>query len=176
MRRKRRSIATLAALLMLAATAIAAIGSGLASAAPPNDLQAVKAATARYHSIQQALADGYVAPPPGACIVHPALPGLAMGYHFENPALMEDNVIDPLRPEMLLYERKPNGRFRLIGVEYYIEADQTTSAPVLFGQTFQGPMPAHHPFMETHYDLHVWLWKHNPLGLFATWNPDVNCP
>ncbi len=42
--------------------------------------------------------------------MHPVLPGLAMGYHFENPALMEDNVVDPLRPEMLVYERKPNGQ------------------------------------------------------------------
>ena len=37
-------------------------------------------------------------------------------------------------------------------------------------------MPAHHPGQETHYDLHVWLWKHNPSGLFAEWNPSVTCP
>ncbi len=47
---------------------------------------------------------------------------------------------------------------------------------MLFGQTFQGPMRAHHPGMEKHYDLHVWLWKENPEGLFAEWNPDVTCP
>jgi hypothetical protein len=41
---------------------------------------------------------------------------------------------------------------------------------------FQGPMPAHHPGMTTHYDLHVWLWKHNPTGMFAEWNPNVRCP
>jgi hypothetical protein len=23
--------------------------------------------------------------------------------------------------------------------------------------------------------LHVWVWKHNPSGLFASWNPNVNC-
>ena len=27
-----------------------------------------------------------------------------------------------------------------------------------------------------HYDLHVWLWKKNPAGLFAPTNPDVRCP
>ena len=138
-----------------------------------SQLQQVKAATARYHSIQQAIADGYLPPPPGGCIVSPAG---AMGYHFENPALMEDATIDPLRPEMLLYERTPNGKFRLIGVEYYIQADQASTAPVLFGQRFQGPMPAHHPGMEAHYDLHAWIWKENPSGLFAEWNPDVTCP
>jgi hypothetical protein len=30
--------------------------------------------------------------------------------------------------------------------------------------------------MPIHYDLHVWLWQHNPSGLFAPWNPDVTCP
>ncbi|MGC1898542.1 MAG: hypothetical protein WA716_07510, partial [Pseudolabrys sp.] len=26
-----------------------------------------------------------------------------------------------------------------------------------------------------HYDLHAWLFKNNPLGMFAPTNPDVNC-
>jgi hypothetical protein len=26
-----------------------------------------------------------------------------------------------------------------------------------------------------HYDLHVWLWKHNPNGLFASTNSAVKC-
>lgn len=31
------------------------------------------------------------------------------------------------------------------------------------------------PDMPIHYDLHVWLWKANPSGMFASWNPDVTC-
>jgi hypothetical protein len=27
-----------------------------------------------------------------------------------------------------------------------------------------------------HYDLHVWLWKSNPAGMFSPTNPDVKCP
>ena len=23
--------------------------------------------------------------------------------------------------------------------------------------------------------LHAWIWKFNPSGTFAMWNPDVNC-
>jgi hypothetical protein len=30
--------------------------------------------------------------------------------------------------------------------------------------------------MPIHYDLHVWLWKKNPSGMFARWNPTVTCP
>jgi hypothetical protein len=26
-----------------------------------------------------------------------------------------------------------------------------------------------------HYDLHAWLFKDNPLGMFAPTNPDVSC-
>ena len=26
------------------------------------------------------------------------------------------------------------------------------------------------------YSLHAWLYKHNPAGTFAMWNPRVHCP
>ncbi len=146
----------------------------LAAADPKDDLQATRAATARYHSVNQALEDGYVAPPAAACVSHPRLGG--MGYHFENPGLMGDDELDPAQPEILVYERKQNGRFALVAIEFYMEADRSAATPVLFGQPFDGPMRAHHPGMEEHYDLHVWLWKDNPTGLFLAWNPEVACP
>lgn len=136
-------------------------------------VQQAKAATARLHSLEQAKKAGYLAPRPGDCVASPLG---AMGYHFENHALMRDGILDVRRPEVLLYERTSDGKFKLTGVEYFIEADQTTSAPILFGQTFDGPMGGHHPGMEEHYDLHAWLWKDNPRGTFAQWNPTVSCP
>ncbi|MBT8360377.1 MAG: hypothetical protein KJO32_05435 [Deltaproteobacteria bacterium] len=27
-----------------------------------------------------------------------------------------------------------------------------------------------------HYELHIWLYEHNPAGLFAAWNPTISCP
>jgi hypothetical protein len=57
-------------------------------------------------------------------------------------------------------------------------AANPTARPVLFGQEFQGPIEGHEPVLPkafTHCDLHVWLFKDNPLGMFATTNPDVNC-
>ena len=160
-------IATL--LLVLVGTVLAAT----AQAAQRDPVKALRAATARYHSVTQALKAGYGPGPMPVCVSSPMG---GMGYHFENHALMTDSVLNPRRPEMLLYERKPNGKFRLVGVEYYLEADRATEAPSLFGQTFQGPMPAHHPGMEAHYDLHAWIWKRNPSGMFAEWNPAVTCP
>jgi hypothetical protein len=49
-------------------------------------------------------------------------------------------------------------------------------APVLFGRTFDGPMPGHAPGMPWHYDLHVWAWEHNPAGTFSQFNPSLACP
>jgi hypothetical protein len=48
----------------------------------------------------------------------------------------------------------------------------------LLGQPFQGPMEGHEPLIPQgfhHYDLHAWLFKDNPLGMFNPTNLDVSC-
>jgi hypothetical protein len=173
------------ALAVAAAFIIAATVPATAKQKPPasghrttlqRELQAGKAATARFHSIRQALRAGYVMPPgplSAACVASPAG---GMGVHLENPALMADPAFDITRPEMLVYEIKPNGRLRLVALEYFEAAAQATGTPSLFGQAFQGPMAGHHPGMPEHYDLHVWVWKANPSGMFAQFDPNVHCP
>ncbi|MBM3520056.1 MAG: hypothetical protein FJX63_04685, partial [Alphaproteobacteria bacterium] len=50
--------------------------------------------------------------------------------------------------------------------------------PTLFGQKFQGPMEGHEPLipqMFHHYDLHAWLFRDNPEGMFSPTNPNVTC-
>jgi hypothetical protein len=40
-------------------------------------------------------------------------------------------------------------------------------------------MEGHQPLMPVgfhHYDLHVWLWKNNPEGVFSPTNPAIRCP
>jgi hypothetical protein len=149
-----------------------------ASSEPLGEWQSVKVATARYHSVAQAMADGYtgVGEP---CVVSPD--GAAMGIHFINPALMADAIIDPLRPEILLYVPKANGKLALVGVEYWVadaDGDLGTSddRQSVLGQPLDGPMPGHTPTMPVHYDLHVWLWRSNPSGFFAPFNPTLSCP
>jgi hypothetical protein len=140
------------------------------------ELQSLKAATARYHSFKQALRAGYsVAGEP--CV---ASPDGTMGIHAVNAALMADPAIKTLRPEILLYVRKANGKLRLVGVEYWkadVDGDLTTDddRPSVLGHPFDGPMPGHNPTMPVHYDLHVWIWKTNPSGLFAPFNPALSC-
>lgn len=160
----------------VAGAALAVLLVANAAATPSDALQAAKAATARYHSIKQAFAAGYV--PGSPCEQLPGVGG--MGFHYINPALMADPVLDPTQPEILLYAPKQNGKLELVGLEYFrVDADQDLATdadqPSLFGQAFQGPMLGHGPGMPIHYDLHVWLYEPNPAGMFAQWNPNVSC-
>jgi hypothetical protein len=138
--------------------------------------QSVKAVTAHYNSVAQAIADGYsgVGEP---CVASPLG---TMGYHYANAALMADDALDPARPEILVYAPKPNGTLELVAIEYWkrdADGSLMTSGdrPSLFGQPFDGPMPGHNPTMPVHYDLHVWLYEDNPSGRFAQFNPAVSC-
>ena len=161
----------------------------------PAELASVRAATARFHDISAAYAAGYTIEFE-PCV---AIPGVGvMGIHARNEPLMGDQLLDPLRPELLLYAPKPNGGYRLTGVEYFqvvlvrnpdtnevapwLSPDPwpstyevVTPTPTLFGRAFDGPMPGHIPTMPWHWDLHVWLWAHNPNGMFAEWNPALQC-
>lgn len=143
-------------------------------AAIRKQLDTVKRVTDRYETVGAASAAGYV--PGSPC---EATPQGGMGFHYVNPAAMQDPKIDPLRPEVLLYEQLAGG-LQLIGVEYVkVDNDQSVATdgdrPTIFGRAFDGPMLGHAPGMPIHFDQHVWLQKRNPSGMFAQWNPDVSC-
>jgi len=101
----------------------------------------------------------------------------AMGVHFLNPALISP-AVDPDKPQILVYEPK-GGKLELVAAEWFVPlATGVDKRPALFGQPFDGPMAGHEPLMPSglhHYDLHVWLFKDNPKGLFAAINPAVSC-
>ncbi|MCA1613401.1 MAG: hypothetical protein LC800_04425 [Acidobacteria bacterium] len=153
-------------------------------------LDDARAGTARYHREEFALADGFFSTV--QCVAVPALGG--MGVHYVNPQRLMDTQIVAGEPEVLLYEPQADGTNRLVGVEYIAPVLVTgpngpqpyfgqtppvaplNAAPVLFGRAFDGPMPGHGPGEPWHYDLHVWVWRHNPAGMFAPFNPRVSCP
>jgi hypothetical protein len=147
---------------------------------PPDvraQLREVRRATRAFRDVDAARAAGYKAAPDCA---HDPKYG-AMGIHYANPSLVADGRLDPLHPEILVYQPHGDGTLSLGAVEYFQpDADQDLDTdgdkPSLFGVPFDGPMLGHEPGMPKHYDLHVWLYKHNPAGLFAAWNPQVRCP
>jgi len=93
-----------------------------------------------------------------------------MGYHYGDLGLL-DGTVEPLRPELLLYEPGPGGKLRLVAVEYAVPYGAWTSPtpPALEGVSF------HRNDAFGLWILHVWTWKHNPAGMLEDWNPRVSC-
>jgi hypothetical protein len=142
-----------------------------------DDLRRARAATRRFRNVAAARAAGYSAI--GECAQDPKYGG--MGIHYANAELIADGRLDVTKPEILVYQPMPSGRLRLGAIEYFqMDADQDLATdhdrPYQFGLPFDGPMLGHEPGMPIHYDLHVWLYRHNPAGRFALWNPRVHCP
>jgi hypothetical protein len=171
----RRLVPSLILAAIIGTLAISAVAAGGDGPLPP-EWQDVRAAVARYHSFEQAEQDGYsIAGEP--CV---SAPIGTMGIHAINDELMATDTIDPLRPEILLYVPKSNGRLELVGVEYWkadADGDLNTAEdrPSVLGQLVDGPMPGHNPMMPVHYDLHVWVAADHPSGLFAPFNPAISC-
>lgn len=114
-----------------------------------------------------------------ACIEAAGLGG--MGVHYVNGDLVGDAVLDPARPEALVYEPLSFGRLRLAAVEYIVfesvwKAAGHTSPPRLFGTPFDLTPAPNRYGIPAFYALHAWIWKDNPAGTFAPWNPRVDCP
>ncbi len=130
------------------------------------DVARIRVATARFMSAEAAEAAGY--PRVTDCVEHQ--PAGAMGYHFQNNALL-DTTLDVEHPEVLVYERKPDGGFKLNGVEFLvpISAWTATEPPRIMGQALKRA-----DSLGIWY-LHVWTWEPSPSGLFADWNPRVKC-
>ena len=147
---------------------------------------AIYKATARFNNVDVAIAAGYAAAPIDECVDVEGYGG--MGLHYVNLALATDGVIDPAVPEVLVYIPTADGGLELGAVEYAnIDADQDLATdedrPELFGHPFDGPMDATNPAhagatmpVPVHFDLHVWLYRENPDGMLAPFNPDVTCP
>lgn len=147
-----------------------------AAEAGQSALGKLRAATAKYHRVEQALADGYVNT--RECV---AIPTGGMGIHYVNLALRADPSIDPLRPEVLVYEPQRSGKLQLVAVEYFVfraawDAVSPSAGPSVFGTPFFRSFGTAAHGLADHYELHAWIWRENPDGMFAQWNPKVTCP
>jgi hypothetical protein len=153
-------------------------GRSAGEAAPITDetqLAQLRQVTAKFHEIDVAKQAGYstqITP----CWAHHSAGG--MGYHYGNTYLF-DAKVDLLNPETVIYEPQAGGHMRLVGMEYIVPLDAWAGAghdlndpndvPQLLGQRF-----TRHSFLPI-FKLHIWLWRTNPSGTFADWNPKVSC-
>jgi hypothetical protein len=167
--------------LTFISTGVAAAGDGGVG----RSLGAARDATARYHQINVAKSAGYGEFPDAAGIACIDNPLGGMGIHYVNLNLVLDNppgspsTVDPLRPEALVYEPQKNGTLKLVALEYIVFQEAWDlhhgSRPSLFGHDFEPIAAGNRYGIPAFYELHVWLWKHNPRGMFEDWNPRVSC-
>jgi hypothetical protein len=138
-------------------------------------INVVREATERFRDVKVAEAEGYALT--FGCVSGGEYG--AMGLHYVNFPLVLDGVLDPTRPEIVIYEPLPNGGRRLIGADYLVLASDWNSKnaapPELMGQLlhlFESPNRFGLP---NFYTLHVWAWKENPTGTFSNWHAKVSC-
>lgn len=193
--------ATIGAAALAAVMGVCASAS-LASKPDEPSLDEVRALTAKYQDVNVALAEGYVRDPGNMCdtadmMGRPKKLG-AMGIHYFQPDLLgisgppnprvsgTGTHTDFRKPSILIYEPQADGSLKLVAVENLV-FDQAWQA------TGKGEFPSFHgnPYnamaddpktsvdeahlFEPHHDLHVWLYRDNPNGMFAQFNPKVSC-
>jgi hypothetical protein len=145
------------AALLLAATA--AVAQPPLPAAAVLELEAARSATARFHDLDVALAEGYVD-------IGLFIPN--MGWHYLKPALLDDRF-EVEAPELLVYADDPcGGPRRLVGLEYAVPLELAKKPPVGFAGSAD-EWAENHTFQL--WTLHVWVWEYNPDGVFAPMNP-----
>lgn len=133
------------------------------------DLATLRRVTAPFHQFDVARQAGWSAQIT-PCMTDPAGAG-GMGFHYGNTKLI-DGTAGVEAPQLLLYEPEQNGMLRLVAAEYiipYTFHSRDAAPPVLFGQKFQ-----QNDVFQL-WGLHAWVWKDNPSGIFASWNPTVDC-
>lgn len=129
-------------------------------------IERARAATERFKDAQEAVGAGYRHT--NHCVENP--PHGGMGLHFINQELL-DTTLEVEKPEVLVYEQRPDGSYKLNGVEYLVPISAWTSEspPRIMGQALKRS-----DRLGLWY-LHVWIWEPSPSGVFADWNPRVKC-
>lgn len=196
------AVAVLAFALPINAQApvLAAANTGPAYTVPSAELDAIRAATEKYRDVNVAIAEGYILPM-DMCITAamegaPAQLG-AMGLHYFRPDLLGITAEQPRvngagthtdfhQPAILVYEPQPDGSAQLVAIENLVWAEAwreagNTAAPSFHGFEYyymhdnpETKADEAHGF-EPHYELHFWLYKENPAGMFQPFNPTVVC-
>jgi hypothetical protein len=173
-----------------------------AAVAGEPDLNAVLKATERFKDVKVALAEGYIRDPFDLCdtaemMGRPKALG-AMGVHYfkpdvlgltgpPNPKVRGTGIhTDFLTPSILIYEPQADGSLALVAVENLAFEDAWKAAGHSKPPSFHGVAYNYmaddpttdaddaHQFAP-HYDRHVWIYRENPNGVFAPFNPNVSC-
>jgi hypothetical protein len=186
----------------LTADDMARIDASSSAAAGEPSLAEIRRATERFRDVKVALAEGYIRDPANICETAEMM-GLpkslgGMGVHYFRPDMLGISAppnprvdgrgthTDFVQPGVLIYEPQADGSLVLIAVENLVFAKAWKAAGNDAPPSFHGvaydtmvddpatPLDEAHNF-EPHHDRHVWLYRENPNGIFAQFNPRVTC-
>jgi len=169
--RRRRLLPAALAVLTLVITGTASV----TLAGVGDRLDRAREATRQFRDLEVATTAGY-----GEFYICTDNEGVGgMGQHYVNGALVGDPDLRVRHPEVLVYEPTRDGGLRLVAVEYVVfQADWDAlhaKPPKLFGRTLSLVSAGNRYGLPAFYEIHVWLFKRNPLGMFNDWNPRVSC-
>jgi hypothetical protein len=171
------------------------------AAEEPAEVQALRLVAERYRDVNVALAEGYVRDPTDMCVTA-AMEGMpaelgAMGIHYFRPDLLGITATEPrvagmgthtdwAQPGVLIYEPQADRSLELVAVENVVfeagwVAAGHTAPPSFIGNEYMHmandpntePDEAHG--FEPHYELHAWIPRENPRGMFEPFNAAVTC-
>ena len=195
---------TFMAVVLAGALAIPGAATSQPPAPRPGEptLDEVRRATERFRDVETALEEGYIRDPFDMCDTAAMMgrpEGLgAMGIHYFRPDLLgitappsprvtgSGTHTDFRMPAILIYEPQKDGRLELVAVENLVFAEAWRVAGHGEPPTFHGvpydtmkddpdtEIDEAHMFAP-HFDRHVWLYRANPNGVFAPYNPAVSC-
>ena len=139
-----------------------AASQGNSSSALLAELARARAATAKYHDIEKAEAEGYV--PLNFCEE-------GEGCHWVNFSLL-DCEFDVRQPEILVYAPDKNGTpIHLVSVEYVQPLSCSATPP----EGFIGSEDVWRQDEEGFnlWEVSAWIWLNNPDGMFVQHNPRI---
>jgi len=168
--------------------------SSLSQAASAQTLNDLRQLTAPLHDLDAAEAAGYglfTATPltaPDGCISSATDGG--MGYHYTRGNNLADDAVSLLDPEFLVYaptnapRKDGEARRRLAAFDYFIpysakwpgpDDPKFERAPTLHDFPTMTGLPdiSFAPSRFGGWMFHIWLWEHNPSGMFTNWNTSV---
>jgi len=190
------------ALVGLAITAAIAPTLKTADASGDPSLATIRAASDRFRDVNVAIKEGYIRDPGNMCdaaemMGRPKELGV-MGIHYFRPDLLgitgppnpkvdgTSTYTDFMKPAILIYEPQADQTLQLVAIENLVfikawEAAGNKAPPSFQGVPFDTMVDdpnteideAHN--FAPHYDRHVWVYRENPNGVFAQFNPNATC-
>jgi hypothetical protein len=187
----------------LFAASVLFLAGGCRTAEQEPTLDEVRSIAEKYRDVNVAKAEGFTTD--NKCVTaemlgHPASEG-AMGLHYVRRDMLglppkpsppgsgrvsgTGTHTDFRKPAMLVYEPQPDGSLQLVAVENLVFAEawhaRSKALPSFHGRTY--PLLKDDPATsvdeahgwQPHYEQHLWVFRDNPNGAYAPFNPNVTC-